>query len=107
MTLRLPVSVEGTDYPRLFVGVEKWSPGFPLPFVGSYGYGRDHLAQGRLRLALRELDPLLSTPHQPEHTFRTFQPIASGEKVEVLIPLSSSATLFHGGEELRLLIAGR
>ena len=56
MTLRLQVAVTGTDDPRLFVGVEKWSDGAPVPFNGSYGYGRDHVAQGRLRLALRELD---------------------------------------------------
>lgn len=107
MTLRLRVSVEGTEDPRLFVGIEKWSHGAPVPFEGSYGYGRDHVAQGRLRLALRELDPLLSTPHQPEHAFRALQPVVNGEEMEVLIPLSSSATLFHAGEELRLLIAGR
>lgn len=107
MTLRLQVSVTGTDDPRLFVGVEKWSDGVPVPFNGSYGYGRDRVAQGRLRLALRELDPECSTPHQPEHTFRTLQPVRDGEQLEVLIPLSPSATWFRAGESLRLMIAGR
>ncbi|MGC4933235.1 CocE/NonD family hydrolase [Gordonia sp. DT30] len=107
MTLRLQVATNGADDPRLFVGVEKWSHGRPVPFEGSYGYGRDRIAQGRLRLALRELDPELSMPHQPEHTFRTLQPVRDGEELEVLIPLSSSATLFHAGESLRLMVAGR
>lgn len=107
MTLRLHVAVTGTTDPRLFVGVEKWSRGAPVPFNGSYGYGRDRIAQGRLRLALRELDLEFSTPHQPEHTFRTLQPIHDNEPIDVVIPLSSSATLFHAGETLRLLIAGR
>ncbi len=107
MTLRLQVAVTGTDDPRLFVGVEKWSHGAPVPFNGSYGYGRDRVAQGQLRLALRELDTLRSTPHQPEHTFRTLQPLHDNEQIEVLIPLSSSATLFHAGDSLRLMIAGR
>jgi predicted acyl esterase len=107
MTLRLQVATAGAPDPRLFVGVEKWSHGVPVPFNGSYGYGRDCVAQGRLRLALRELDPELSTPHQPEHTFRNLQPIRDHESVEVLIPLSSSATLFRAGDGLRLLIAGR
>ncbi len=107
MTLRLHVTVTGTDDPRLFVGVEKWSGGAPIPFNGSYGYGRDLVAQGRLRLALRELDTQRSTPHQPEHTFQTLQPINDNEQIEVLIPLSSSATLFHAGDSLRLIIAGR
>ncbi len=107
MTLRLQVAVTGTDDPRLFVGVEKWSHGAPVPFNGSYGYGRDLVAQGQLRLVLLELDTLRSTPHQPEHTFRTLQPIHDNEQIEVLIPLSSSATLFHAGDSLRLMIAGR
>ncbi len=107
MTLRLRVAVTGTDDPRLFVGVEKWSHGKPVPFNGSYGYGRDHVAQGRLRLALREIDRELSLPHQPEHTFRTLQPVPDGKEIDVVIPLSHSATLFHTGESLRLLVAGR
>lgn len=107
MTLRLQVTTNGADDPRLFAGIEKWSHGEPVPFGGSYGYGRDHVAQGRLRLALRELDPERTMPHQPEHTFRTLQPVHDGEEVEVLIPLSSSATFFHAGESLRLLVAGR
>ncbi|MEU3535906.1 CocE/NonD family hydrolase C-terminal non-catalytic domain-containing protein [Streptomyces murinus] len=53
------------------------------------------------------LDPVLSTPHQPEHTFRTLQPVRDGEEVDVLIPLSSSATLFRAGDRLRLTVAGR
>ncbi|MEU8934364.1 CocE/NonD family hydrolase [Streptomyces sp. NPDC048409] len=107
MTLRLQVATTGAEDPRIFVGIEKRSDGAPVPFEGSYGYGRDLLAQGRLRLALRELDSVLSTPHQPEHTFRTLQPVRDGEEVEVLIPLSSSATLFRAGDSLRLMVAGR
>ncbi|WP_411771085.1 CocE/NonD family hydrolase C-terminal non-catalytic domain-containing protein [Streptomyces gramineus] len=107
MTLRLQVATAGAEDPRIFVGIEKRSDGAPVPFEGSYGYGRDLLAQGRLRLALRELDPVLSRPHQPEHTFRTLQPVGDGEEVEVLIPLSSSATLFRAGDSLRLMVAGR
>ena len=105
MTLRLHVATTGAKDPRLFVGVEKWSHGVPVSFNGSYGYGRDRVAQGRLRLALRELDPELSSPHQPEHTFRTLQPVRDNEEVEVLIPLSSSATLFRAGDSLRLMVA--
>lgn len=107
MTLRLFVSTQGAADPHLFVGIEKRSHGSPVPFEGSYGYGRDRVAQGRLRLALRELDAELSTPHQPEHTFRTVQPVHDREVMEVLIPLSSSSTLFHAGESLRLMVAGR
>lgn len=107
MTVRLQVTTTGAEDPRLFVGVEKWSHGAPVPFQGSYGYGRDMVAQGRLRLALRELDPERSRPHQPEHAFRTLQPVRDDEPMEIVIPLSSSATWFHAGDSLRLLVAGR
>ncbi len=107
MTLRLRVSTRGARDPRLFVGVEKWSRNGPVPFEGSYGYGRDHIAQGRLRLALRGLDPQLTAPHRPEHAFTEARPVRDGEEYEVVIPLSSSATRFRAGEGLRLLIAGR
>ncbi len=107
MTLRVRVAASGTDDPRLFVAVEKWSGGAPVPFEGSYGYGRDRVASGRLRIALRELDPELGTPHQPEHGFRRLQPVPAGEEVDVAIPLTSSSTLFRAGDTLRLLIAGR
>ena len=107
MTVRLQVTTTGAKDPRLFLGVEKWSHGEPVPFEGSYGYGRDRVSQGRLRLTLRELDPERGRPHQPEHTFRTLQTIRDNEPMEILIPLSSSATWFHAGDSLRLLVAGR
>jgi len=107
MLLRLNVAVRGTSDPRLFVGVEKRANGVPVPFEGSYGFGRDHVAQGRLRLALREVDGTAGAPHQPEFAFRVLQPVREAEEMDVLIPLSSSATLFRSGESLRLMIAGR
>ncbi|PVE76209.1 hydrolase [Microbacterium testaceum] len=106
MNLRLTVTTHGATDPRLFVGVEKWADGAPVPFEGSYGFGRDHVAQGRLRLALRQLDPT-SAPHRPEHRFDAELPVRDGEPMDVQIPLSSSATLFRAGESIRLLIGGR
>jgi predicted acyl esterase len=94
MSLRLRISLDGADDANLFVGVEKWRGGQYVPFEGSYGYGRDRIADGRLRLALRES---LHAPH----------PLRPGEIVDVDIDLSASATLFRAGDELRLLIAGR
>ncbi len=94
MSLRLRVSLNGADDAHLFVGVEKWSDGHYVPFEGSYGYGRDRIADGRLRLALRES---LDAAH----------PVRPGEIVDADIPLSASSTVFRAGDELRLLIAGR
>lgn len=107
MTLHLWLSVTGTDDPSLFIGVEKWSGDSYVPFEGSYGYGRDRVASGRLRVALRELDPVRSRPHQPDHAFRKLQFLGRDDVVEVQIPLTSSATRFRAGDSLRLLVAGR
>jgi predicted acyl esterase len=94
MNLRLRVSLDGADDAHLFVGVEKWSGGHYVPFEGSYGYGRDRIADGRLRLALRDsLDAVC--------------PLQPGEVVDADIELSASSTLFRAGDELRLIIAGR
>lgn len=106
MSVRLTVSTHGVADPRLFVGVEKWAAGKPVPFEGSYGYGRDHVAQGRLRLALRQLDKA-SDPHQPDHLFDDELAVQDGEPMDVQIPLSASATWFRAGESIRLLIGGR
>jgi len=94
MNLRLRLSLAGAADAHLFVGVEKWSDGQYVPFEGSYGYGRDRIADGRLRLAQREsLDAL--------------HPLRPGETVDADIALSASSTMFRAGDELRLLIAGR
>lgn len=107
MVLRLHVSTRGAADPRLFVGVEKRAHGRPVPFEGSYGYGRDHVAQGRLRLALRQGDARLGAPHEPDHSFDVEREVLDDEIMHVQIPLSSSATLFRAGDSLRLLIGGR
>jgi predicted acyl esterase len=65
-----------------------------MPFEGSYGYGRDRIADGRLRLALRD-------------SLEDLRPVRPGEIVDADIELSASSTLFRAGDELRLIIAGR
>jgi hypothetical protein len=108
MNLTLWVSVSSADGDaNLFVGVEKLHDGAVVPFEGSYGYGRDRVAIGRLRVSMRDTDAAASAPHQPEHTFLARQPVAPDEVVRLDIPLSPSATLFRAGDSLRLLVAGR
>ncbi len=107
MELNVWMSLKGVDDANVFVGVEKRRSDRMEGFEGSYGYGRDRVASGRLRISLRELDEDLSAPHQPEHTFRTVQPIPRGELVRLQIPLTGSSTLFRAGDHLRLLVAGR
>lgn len=108
MSLTLWASVSSADGDaNLFVGVEKLHGGTVVPFEGSYGYSRDRVATGRLRVSMREADAAASAPHKPEHTFLTPQPVTPGEVVRLDIPLSPSATLFRAGDTLRLLVAGR
>ena len=105
--LDLWVSVAPGDDATLFVALEKWHEGKPVPFEGSYGYGRDWLTSGQQRLSLRELDEAASTVLQPVPAFVHRQPVKPGEVVPVSIPLAPSATHFEAGDAIRLLIGGR
>lgn len=101
------MSVEGADDVALFAGVEKWVGNKWVSFEGSYGYGRDRITTGWQRVSLRELDVEQSTPYEPVHTFAHSQPLSPGEVVPVELALGPSATAFHHGDRIRLVIAGR
>jgi putative CocE/NonD family hydrolase len=107
MVARLWVELDGCDDANLFVGVEKWRRGKFVEFEGAYGYGRDRVATGWQRVALRALDPELSRPWEPVPTCTEPRPVRAGEVVAVDVELGPSATLFRAGEQLRLVIAGR
>lgn len=107
MSVALWVSVDGSDDVTLFVGVEKWIGEQWIPFEGSYGFGRERVTTGWQRASLRELDRQQSTPYEPVHTFMRRQPLSRGEVVPLEIALGPSATVFHTGDRIRLLIAGR
>ncbi len=107
MCLSLWVSLSGADDACVFAGVEKWRGRRWVPFEGSYGYGRDRIATGRLRASLRALDEHESERHRPVHACTRSEPLAAGEVAPLQIALSESATLLRAGETLRLLIAGR
>jgi putative CocE/NonD family hydrolase len=107
MVARLWVELDGCDDANLFVGVEKWRDGKFVAFEGAYGYGRDRVATGWARVALRALDPAMSQPWEPVATCMKPQPVSAGEVVAVDVALGPSATLFRAGEQLRLVVAGR
>ncbi|MCB0896953.1 MAG: CocE/NonD family hydrolase [Nocardioidaceae bacterium] len=107
MALRLFVSLHGTDDADLVVGVEKWDGNTYVPFEGSYGYGRDRIAVGWQNVALRDLDPAQSRSFQPVPACLARRPVRDGEVVPVEVALGASSTLFHAGERLRLVVAGR
>lgn len=99
--------MEGADDAAVFATVEKRSGGRWVPFEGSYGYGRDRVALGMQRVAVRELDEAASLPGRPEHTFARLQPLTAGEIVRVDVALTASSTLFRRGDVLRLIVTAR
>ncbi len=107
MALRLWVAARGTDDISLFAGVEKWRGRSYIPFEGSYGFGRDRITTGWLKVSLRALDPGESRPFEPVQTCANPEPLAPGRVVEADIALGPSATFFRTGDTLRLVVAGR
>jgi len=108
MALRLWVEAHGADDIDLFAGVEKWRGDTYVPFEGSYGFGRDRVTTGWLKVSLRSLDEQASRSFDPVPTFSRRRPLAPrGQVVQADIALGPSATLFRAGETLRLVIAGR
>lgn len=107
MALRVWLEAEEASDVHLVVGVEKWRNGRYVPFEGTYGFGRDRVTTGLQNASLRTLDPELSTPGQPVHTFTDPQPLRRNEVVAVDVALPPSATHFRAGEDVRLLVAGR
>src|SRR5262249_45591731 len=97
MAARLWVETSDLDDVDLVVGVEKWRGGRHVDFEGSYGWGRDRVATGWQKAALRALDPERSEPHLPVHTFATRESLQPGEIVEVAVALGHSATRFRAG----------
>ena len=107
MALRLYVEVHDADDVDLIAGVEKRHGHRYIGFEGSYGFGRDRVATGWQNAALRALDARLSRPFEPVPACTAREPLTAGEVVPVDIALGPSATLFHVGEQLRLVVAGR
>jgi hypothetical protein len=107
MSARLWVEAVDCDDVNLFVGVEKWRGGRFVGFEGSFGYGRDRVATGWQRLALRRTDGDRSQRWEPVPTCTAVEPVLPGQVVAVDVALGPSATLFRTGEQLRLVVAGR
>jgi putative CocE/NonD family hydrolase len=107
MALRLWVAERGADDVNLVAGVEKWRGRNYVPFEGSYGFGRDRVTTGWLKVSLRALDPDESRPFEPVPACTRREPLTPGQVVACDIALGPSATFFRAGETLRLIVAGR
>ena len=116
------VSADGADDLDLFVLLQKLDAhGTPLSAFTTPNRGaamqdltehgstilRYKGADGRLRVSLRHLDPELSTPDVPAHSFDRVEKLAPGEVAEVEIELLPVGLVFYPGEQLRLVVSGR
>ncbi|MGA2466622.1 MAG: CocE/NonD family hydrolase [Thermodesulfobacteriota bacterium] len=106
MALKVWVSADSSTDMALFVTVKKLDVnGNEVFFDCSDSPGRLPVALGWLKLSMRDLDPVLSTPWQPIQSLKV-DPVLPGEIVPAEIEIISSSTLFHAGETLRLIISG-
>jgi predicted acyl esterase len=106
MKLRLQVELSGGIDVYLFVAVRKFRGGRHVRFEGSFGFGRDVVTKGWLRVAHRRLDEARSEPWRPFHPCDRPEPLSRGQVVPVEIELLPSSTLFRRGEVLRLDVQG-
>lgn len=91
LKLRLHVELVGGVDAHLFVAVRKFRGGRHVCFQGSFGFGRDVVTKGWLRVAHRRGRP---------------EPLGEGQIAPVEIEILSSSTLFRPGEVLWLDIQG-
>ncbi|MFG3292552.1 CocE/NonD family hydrolase [Streptomyces sp. NPDC048179] len=107
MKLRLWVEAPDADDLDLFVVVDKLdAAGERVTFAFFSVFTDGPVALGWLRASHRELDPDLSTDHQPVHLHTREQKLAPGEIVPVDIEIWPSSTRFLAGESIRVTVQG-
>ncbi|HUJ74430.1 MAG TPA: CocE/NonD family hydrolase, partial [bacterium] len=106
MKLRLHVELSGGSDACLFAAVRKFRGRRHVHFEGSFGFGRDAVTKGMLRLAHRRVEEKRSLPYLPFHPCDSPEPLAPGQVVPVEMELLPSSTFFRAGELLRLDIQG-
>jgi predicted acyl esterase len=107
MALYLDVCLRDGADALLFAGLRKLCGRREAVFEGSYGFSRDMVSKGWQRLAHREIDPGLSTPAEPVHTYQRSERLRAGELLRVAIAMRPHATRLRAGEQLRLDLQGR
>jgi hypothetical protein len=107
MKLTLYIELEGCQDANLFAGIQKFHDGKEVNFDGTYGFPNDIVTKTAQRVALRTVNPALSTPYSPEHDFDTLKPLQKDDVAKMELQFEPSATLFRKGDELRLVLQGR
>ncbi|WP_310533309.1 CocE/NonD family hydrolase [Novosphingobium sp.] len=106
--LKLWVEAEGADDMDLFAAVQKFDAAGELVnfyYITRFRFG--HAAHGWLRVSHRELDEAKSTPWQPVHAHQRELRLSPGEIVPVEIEIWPSSTMFHAGEQMRVVVMGK
>lgn len=105
MKLRLWVEADGHDEMDLFVNIQKadekgnWIPTNILgePHPGPWG---------KMRVSTRELDEKLSTDFEPVQSGLAKEKLSPGEIVPVDIRIVPTSRIWHGGQKIRIQLAG-
>jgi putative CocE/NonD family hydrolase len=106
MKLRLQIElVEGSDA-HLFAAVRKFRSGRQVCFEGSYGFGRDVVTKGWLRVSHQHVDESRSEPHRPLQASQLPESLIKGRVVPAEIEVLPSSTLFRRGDVIRLDVQG-
>lgn len=106
--LKLWVEADGADDMDLFTAVQKIDQAGNIVnfyYITRFLFG--HAAHGWLRVSHRELDQARSKPYQPVHPHLREERLKAGEIVPVEIEIWPSSTLFHAGEQMRLVVMGK
>jgi putative CocE/NonD family hydrolase len=106
LKLHMWVQADGNDDMDLFIYIRKldeqgnWIPITTLgePHPGGWG---------KMRASHRELDPKLSSDFQPVQAHRREEKLKPGEIVPVDIEIWPHSRIWHKGQQLELVIAGR
>ncbi|MFM7246375.1 MAG: CocE/NonD family hydrolase [Actinomycetota bacterium] len=102
LVLDLAVSLDDADDATVLAAVRLVRDGVDVPFEGSYGFDRDVVTHGWLRVSHRALDQERSLDWLPVHAHTRAEPVAPGERVNLSIPLLPQATRLRAGDELVL-----
>lgn len=101
MELRLRITSTTPDA-DIVVTLDHRRDGERVPYEGSYGFGRDFVTHGMVRISEREVDEVASSLGFPILTHRKHEPVAEGEVVTLRIPLLPSSTALRPGDDLHL-----
>ncbi|MBN1367630.1 MAG: CocE/NonD family hydrolase [Dehalococcoidales bacterium] len=106
MKLHLWVEADGNDDMDLFIYIRKLDQSgnwLPVSVLGQPHPG----APGKMRVSRRELDETLSTDFQPVQAHRRELKLKPGEIVPVDIEIWPYSMIWHKGQQLEVVIAGR